>query len=478
MTSIALSGVETTTGFGRALHTFQRAAQFVPAYRDFLAIHDVDARSIRTPADFDRIPPVTKENYLKRYPLDMLTWNGEISRATMWSTSSGSSGRPTYWPRDLVAAEESIDLHGRIFRQSFHSHYRSTLVVVAFAMGNWIAGGYTQAAVTALAARGHRVSVITPGIDVPTILDNIERLAPLYDQVVLVGYPPFVKDVLDQATRDILTADIKILLAGETITEEWRDYVLERIGKPDHPEDSCLIYGTADMGMVGHETPTTITVRRAARDNPDIHQELFGDAQAPPTFVEYDPNYRYTEVDENGYLLFSADTVVPLIRYRINDQGTLYSTSELSQLLRNLGHDSPIYTSTASSGFLSLHRRTDISTTFYALDIYPENVRAGLEDDGLAGKVSGKFVLSSRSDSRFEQALDLQVELQRDQIPSDALAQQVRALVTESLDRTNAEYRKLHQTLGTRAEPIVTLHPFRSTGFQHSIKHRWNGVGA
>ena len=478
MSSIAMSTAESTTGFGRALHTFQRAAQFVPAYRDFLAIHDVDPRSIRTPADFDRVPAVTKENYLKRYPLDMLTWNGEIVRATMWSTSSGSSGRPTYWPRDLVSAEESIDLHGRIFRQSFHSHYRSTLVVIAFAMGNWIGAGYTQAAVTALATRGHRVSVITPGIDVATILDNIERLAPLYDQVVLVGYPPFVKDVLDQAPREVLAADIKVLLAGESITEEWRDYVLGRIRKRGNPEHSCLIYGTADMGMVGHETPTTIAIRRAARKNSEIHEQIFGDAQAPPTFVEYDPNYRYTEIDENGYLLFSADTVVPLIRYRINDQGTVYSAAEMSELLRHTGYERPMYTSNDAVGFLSLHRRTDISTTFYALDIYPENIRGALEHAALSGKVSGKFVLSSRSDDRFEQTLDLQVELQNGQCPSTELAEQIRKLVIESLDTTNTEYHKLHQTIGDRAEPEVTLHEFRSKRFQHSIKHRWNGVGA
>ena len=89
-------------------------------------------------------------------------------------------------------------------------------------MGNWIGGTYPYAALTALANRGHRLSVIAPGIDVDTILDNIARLGRHYERIVLAGYPPFVKDVLDRADsadNEVLRFYLRVLLAGETISQ-------------------------------------------------------------------------------------------------------------------------------------------------------------------------------------------------------------------------------------------------------------------
>ena len=133
----------------------------------------------------------------------MLARHGDIVAAGTWSTSSGSSGKPTYWPRDSLSLEQSIDLYDKIFRRSFQSHERSTLAVIGFAMGNWIGGTYTYTGIQHLRALGHRLSVIAPGIDIAAILSNIADLGPYYEQVVLVGYPPFIKDVLDQAPSSV-----------------------------------------------------------------------------------------------------------------------------------------------------------------------------------------------------------------------------------------------------------------------------------
>ena len=61
---------------------------------------------------------------------------------------------PSYWPRGRTAVEESVELHSRIFRR-FGSQNATTLFVVGFAMGNWIGGTYTYAALTALANMLH-----------------------------------------------------------------------------------------------------------------------------------------------------------------------------------------------------------------------------------------------------------------------------------------------------------------------------------
>ncbi|HEX8201870.1 MAG TPA: hypothetical protein VF590_15445, partial [Isosphaeraceae bacterium] len=64
-------------GRAHALRTFREAARRVPAYRDFLARHGVDPIAIRTAADFAAVPPTDKTNYIERYPLEALAWDGK-----------------------------------------------------------------------------------------------------------------------------------------------------------------------------------------------------------------------------------------------------------------------------------------------------------------------------------------------------------------------------------------------------------------
>jgi phenylacetate-CoA ligase len=226
-----------------------------------------------------------------------------------------------------------------------------------------------------------------------------------------------------------------------------------------------------------HETPTTIAARRLARDDPRLNVALFGDDDVQPTFVEYQPNFRFTETDLDGYLLFTVDSTIPLIRYRINDCGRVVTASELAHLLGQCGHELAVKTSTENAGFIVLGRRADIAATFYALKIFPESVRAALEDPeiAIAGTVSGKFYLTTQSDEAYEQTLKLYVELRANATAEEGLAPRLQKLVVASLLRSNSEYRQLHQNLGQRTEPTISLHRFGTDGFAHGIKHRWTG---
>src|SRR5947209_5807856 len=53
----------------RALELFESVAATVPAYRAFLAEHGVDPAAVRDIGDFWALPLLTKDNYLRRYPL-------------------------------------------------------------------------------------------------------------------------------------------------------------------------------------------------------------------------------------------------------------------------------------------------------------------------------------------------------------------------------------------------------------------------
>src|SRR6476659_10044203 len=70
-----------------ALALFHQAATTIPAYQAFLAEHNLDPASIQTVGDFQDIPPVTKENYLRRHSLPGLCRNGRLEDCDMIAVS-------------------------------------------------------------------------------------------------------------------------------------------------------------------------------------------------------------------------------------------------------------------------------------------------------------------------------------------------------------------------------------------------------
>src|SRR5690349_21799246 len=82
-----------------ALAVFHRVETSVPAYRRFLLDHGVDPAQVRTFADFERLPETTKQGYILCHPLADLCRGGELSSCDMVAVSSGSTGKPTFWPR-------------------------------------------------------------------------------------------------------------------------------------------------------------------------------------------------------------------------------------------------------------------------------------------------------------------------------------------------------------------------------------------
>jgi len=81
----------------------------------------------------------------------------------------------------------------------------------------------------------------------------------------------------------------------------------------------------------------------------------------------------------------------------------------------------------------------------------------------------------TQSSEACGQSLALCIELRANARVDEGLVPRLHKLVVDSLLRTNSEYRQLHQTLGQRAEPTISLHGFGTDGFAYSVKHRWTG---
>ncbi len=454
----------TEPGFHNALSVFRNAAKLVPAYGHFLTSHGIDPDAVTTPAEFAQVPPVDKANYLMKYPMHELLPGGWITEAGLWSSSSGTSGAPFFFPRGEESLRHSVVLYRRIF-ESVGAGPGSTLLVIAYAMGNWVGGTYTCQAAVQLHADGFPMSVAAPGARADAVRETIAALGPAYDRVILAGYPPMVRDILDGAGADVLDQDLRIVLAGEAIGEDWRDLVLRLIGKPGRVEDTNLTYGTADAGIMAHETATSIAVRRLAAEDPALRHRLFGAGAGLPTFVEYDPELRYVETDPDGALLFTIETSIPLVRYRIGDVGEVHTAAGLRELLRTAGHDVPVTTSTPDAGFLVLRRREKVATTFYSVKLYPDGVQSALTDRAFAGTVSGRFCLDADPDSELRPVLNLLIELRPNVIADDAFVETLRTAVIAGMEAASTEYRELRVLYGRAADPVITLLPYGSPEF-------------
>ncbi|HEY7689244.1 MAG TPA: hypothetical protein VH835_11145, partial [Dongiaceae bacterium] len=214
-----------------ALDLFRDVAAQVPAYGAFLREQGIDAAAIRTAEDFARLPLVTKANYLQKHPLPALCRGGRLESCDFLAVSSGSTGTPTFWPRFQSDELPIAARFEQVFHDSFLTDERRTLAIVCFALGTWVGGMFTTSCCRALAAKGYPVTLATPGNNREEIWRVVRALAPQFDQTVLLGYPPFLKDVIDGGIAqgiDWKPWKVKLVMAGEVFSEEWRSLVAER----------------------------------------------------------------------------------------------------------------------------------------------------------------------------------------------------------------------------------------------------------
>jgi phenylacetate-CoA ligase len=472
-------------GLQSSIELFHTIAATVPAYQAFLSEHKISAVSIQTLEDFQALPLLTKDNYLRRYPLTQLCRNGQLETCDIIAVSSGSTGKPTFWPRFITDELQIATRFEQIFHDSFQADSLRTLAVVCFTLGTWVGGMYTANCCRHLASKGYPITVITPGNNPTEIFRVIRELGSVFEQVVLLGYPPFLKDVIDQGIAAGINwqqYQIKLVFAGEVFSEEWRNLVGERVGSQRSYYDSASLYGTADAGVLGNETPLSICIRQFFSKNPEAARTLFGESRLP-TLVQYDPKSRFFEVktesdDEGGTLLFSGDNGVPLIRYYIADNGGIIQFEEMLDFLKQWQFD-PILElqkqgkrGIRSLPFIYVFGRSHFTISYYGANIFPENVTVGLEQPEIQDWVTGKFVMEIAETIDKNPYLLITVELAPNVQPDEDKKQAIATSILTQLRRLNSEF--AHYVPIEQQTPEIALN---LTGdpecFPVGVKHRY-----
>ncbi len=467
----------------QALNVFQAAAHRVPAYKDFLKKHKVNPSTITSVSDFEKIPVIDKESYLKHYPVEQLCWDGIFTNGNIISVSSGSSGKPFLWPREIGLELEVTYFFELILDSFFHISSHKTLLVDCFAMGMYVGGPFVLNTTMRISQKGYPISIVTPGNVMEDILRVVKELGPQYEQVILSGYPPFIKDIIDKGRKigiDFNSFKTIIFPAGEGFSESWRSAVAENANIQD-PVNSLLgYYGTADAAVMGAETPWSVLIRKAVSRNIENIEKIFGECRMP-SVLQYIPTLRYFELINEELAFTAANGCIPLVRYNIRDKGGLWKFTDAHKNLKQIGvsyqdelDQNSKYGKPWQLPFVYVFGRSDQTAIIYGANVYPEHIKMILESKELAGYCSGRFVLDTEEDHSHNQHLILHLECHAHVQRNNDLRDYLTKTVFKMLKNINAEYANSAKANGSKAIPKIFLQEYEDSHyFARDKKQQW-----
>lgn len=453
----------------RALETARRAARRVPAYRELLEERAVDPDRI---VAVDDLPETDKAGYVDRWSLAERCVDGRIPlRGTTIDESSGSTGTPYNWVRGDEERRHVRRMISFFARYTFGSD--PLLVLNAFSMGAW-ATGLTTA--IALESNG-LVKATGPQID--KILGTMRQLGTGY-RYLIVGYPPFLKLLLDEGEAEGFPwgdYHMHALLGGEGNSEALRDYLLRRF------RTVFSGYGATDVEIgLAAETPVSIALRRLAADRPEIAQALFGESGRSPMVFQYNPLLHHVETNVGGELLFTVTrhaTLAPKVRYNVHDEGGAIRDDDLRRRLAPFGIRPqdllPGLPRLVRMPYLYVFGRKDSTVSVMGANIYPADIEAGLYADPSLAEHVLSFRLSIREETPGETRPLVSIQLARGE-SSALLADALAAAIQRQLAAQNRDYQEAMTEYPALMVPIVELHargegPF--AGDADRIKHRY-----
>lgn len=467
------------------LKRFRAASRDVLAYKAFLKQHRIDPLSIKGAKDIAKIPPISKTNYLRAHPWDTLCAAGSLTHeALVLTATSGSTGEPFYIPRTDDVHEAATLFHRLFVDRSGLDPKKPTLVVVCFGMGVWIGGILTYEAFRRISEREWPLTVITPGVNKKEIFDAIKHVGPSHQQIILCGYPPFIKDVIDDGEAHGIKWkrwDMRVICAAEAFSEHFREYIMKKTGMKDPYRSMMNIYGSAELGTMATETPLSILLRRLATKNKKLYAKLFREAHRMPTFGQFIPHFTAFEAGEGGKIYATGGTALPFVRYDIGDQGGVSSFTEIAQVCKETGIDLQVEVQRAGIKdtvtelpFVYIYERADLSTKLYGAIIYPEHIKTGLQKRKFERLITGRFSMTTEYDPQHNEYLELNIELRPSTKITAAMREDLVQSVMQSLSASSGEYENNLRSMPERVIPRPVFWPHEHPKyFPPGIKQKW-----
>jgi phenylacetate-CoA ligase len=440
------------SGRVRARRAFFRAVRTVPAYASHVKQHGLA----------NGVPETDKASYILPHAPECRCVNGRFpAREVMIDESSGSTGTPYNWIRTIGERHQSHLFISYFTRYGFGDD--RWIVINGFSMGAWATGINMG---EALQMNG---IVKDTGPDIGKILGTLTHFGPGYPYMIL-GYPPFLKRLMDEAETRAFPLDayrLSALVGGEGMSEGLRDYLLRRFTKVYSG------YGATDLeiGLAG-ETPVSVAIRRLARDNPRVRARLFSDDPRLPMLFQYNPLMHYIEVNADREICITitrASVLSPRIRYNIHDEGGVARFDEIAARLAEAGAD--IRALAAATGtpviklpFLWIYGRRDFTISVMGANIYPEDLEEAIYSDPELARITTSFCQAVAESPSGDVRPCFHFEITAE--PDAALAGRYAAAVSAHLQKVNADFREACREYPEALVPEIHLHKSGEGPFQ------------
>ena len=470
-------------GQGLPLQLFLDAATTIPAYADFLKKSGFDANTVESLDDFQRVPLTSKKTYLTHYQHKDLMWPADVRKTVLYCATSGSTGEPYYFPRNEALSQQYATVIKEYLRYS-SAGTGSTLVLIGFGMGVWIGGVITLRAFEIAGEESDTPLAILPvGYNKTELFKALRKLAPEYDQTIIIGYPPFVKEVVDEAPAehiDLKKLHVRFFFAAEAFTETFRNYLCKQAGVGDPLRDTLNVYGTADIGAMAYETPLSILVRRLAIEDPMLFKEIFGQIEKTPTLAQYNPKFMHFE-QIDGQIVLTGNGALPLIRYAVGDHGGVLTYAQMRSILHRYMID--LDTEAEKAGiadfvhhwpFVFVYERADLAATLQGIIIYPEFIKEGLMVEGMPANFTERFTMSTKNDAYHNQFLQVNLELQKGLEPTKDLQTKALKQIRQSLIAKSSEFAEVSKSKASGTLLQIVLWPNgHPRYFAPGTKQKW-----
>lgn len=133
----------------------------VPAYAKLLTEQGTPSEP-----EFETLPRLTKQNYLLRFPVEELCWDGSLAGCHLIGSSSGFSRTGSiFWPKRPEDERGYIESMDPVMVDLYQIDRKRTLELVCLAFGTWIGGMQIAAMDRMIALAGrHPFTIATPGL--------------------------------------------------------------------------------------------------------------------------------------------------------------------------------------------------------------------------------------------------------------------------------------------------------------------------
>jgi phenylacetate-CoA ligase len=445
--------IRTFNAKARAYAEFTKAKSRVPAYSRFLKANSFSKPSFSgiTP-NIHEIPSIDKENYVKKYSIDDRCSDGKVpTTGVIIDESSGSSGTATNWVRGQKERKRNFKMIKFGMRSLMGQ--APLFVINAFALGPWATGMNISMSCVSFS------KLKSLGPDKIKIENTIKEFGKDHKYVIL-GYPPFLKLLVDNSAIHWNEYDISFIFGGESMTEGMRDYLLLKGIKKVYSS-----FGASDLELnISTENDFTISLRKLLRSNASLRQKVLKHTGALPMVFQFNPTDFLIESSEKGELIITIcrpGYLAPKIRYNIHDRGHVMQLKDLESLLMELKIDTTGITKPFTDLPILFHYgRADMTVSFFGSNISPTDIQEALYNlPALVAEINS-FCLNVVEDKDENLQLVVSFEMQRDKNQPAINLKETQTNFFEELAKTNQDFREAKRMAANDDLTVIRFYTF------------------